>query len=87
MCLTSRSLIRRKMCTWDWGLIDVVISTKPSDTGEFQEVVSVAIGARVMVTLDIDVSDGLINGVCGTVVAIEHPGNYVHTILVNFDCK
>jgi len=48
------------------GLIDVVISTKSSETGGLREVVSVAVGARIMVTVNIDVSDGLANGVCGT---------------------
>ena len=38
-----------------------------------------------MITVNIDVSDGLANGVCGTVVAIDHTGDDVHTILVNFD--
>uniref|UniRef100_A0A672Z295 ATP-dependent DNA helicase n=1 Tax=Sphaeramia orbicularis TaxID=375764 RepID=A0A672Z295_9TELE len=62
------------------GLIDVVISTKPSDTGGLREVISVAVGARVMVTVNIDVSDGLENGVCGTVVGIENTGSTVHII-------
>ena len=67
------------------GIIDVNISTKPSDTGGLREVVSIAVGARVMVTVNIDVSDGLANGVCGTVVGIEHSRNQVHTIMVEFD--
>lgn len=41
----SRPLIRKRMSTKD-GLIDVVISTKPSDTGRLCEIVSVAVGAR-----------------------------------------
>lgn len=36
------------------GLIDVVISTKPSDTGGLREVASVAVSARVMLILNID---------------------------------
>lgn len=67
------------------GLVDVVISPKPSDTGGLRHVVSVGIGARVMVTLNIDVADGLANGVCGTVVAIDSTGTDVLTILVHFD--
>ena len=67
------------------GLVDVAISSKPSNTGGLREVVSVAVGARVMVTVNVDVSDGLANGVCGTVVHIDHTDNEVHTILVEFD--
>lgn len=67
------------------GLIDVVISSKPSDTGGLRKVVSIAVGARVMVTININVSDGLANGVCGTVIGIDSTGNDVHAILVKFD--
>lgn len=69
------------------GLIDVIISTKPSDTGGLSEVVSVAVGARVMVTGNTDVSDGLANGVCGTVVEIDNSGSDVNTIFVKFDSE
>ncbi|KAM9332830.1 ATP-dependent DNA helicase PIF1-like [Pholidichthys leucotaenia] len=69
------------------GLIDVIISTKLSHTGGLREVVSVAVGARVMVTVNTDVSDGLANGVCGTVVGIESSGSSVHTIFVKFDSR
>ncbi|CAJ1087262.1 hypothetical protein Bbelb_361660 [Xyrichtys novacula] len=69
------------------GIIDINISAKPSDTGGLRETVSVAVGARVMVTVNINVSDGLANGVCGTVVGIEHTGNDVHVLLVEFDSE
>ncbi|KAM9365022.1 ATP-dependent DNA helicase PIF1-like [Pholidichthys leucotaenia] len=69
------------------GLKDVIISTKPSHTGGLREVVSVAVGARVMVTVNIDVSDGLANGVCGAVVGIESSGSSVHTIFIKFDSR
>ena len=42
------------------GLIDVVISAKASDTGGLQEMVSIAVGARVMVTVNIDASVGFL---------------------------
>ena len=42
-------------------MVDVVMSKKPSDTGRC-EVVSVAVGARVIVTVSINVSDVLVNG-------------------------
>ena len=68
------------------GMVDVAISAKPSDTGGLREMASVAVGARAMVTVNIDVSDGLANGVCGTIVNIDHTNNTaVHAILVEFD--
>ncbi|KAJ8333994.1 hypothetical protein SKAU_G00413130 [Synaphobranchus kaupii] len=67
------------------GLIDLSISTKPSETGGLREVVSVGVGARVMITLYSDVADGLANAVCGTVIGINHTGSNVNTILVKFD--
>ena len=67
------------------GLIDVIISTKPCDTGGLREIVSVAVGARVMITVNVDVTDGLANGVCGTVVGIDHSGDVVNTVFVLFD--
>ena len=69
------------------NLIDVVFSKKPSETGGLREIVSVAVGARVMVTVNIDVSDGLANGVCGTVIDIIHIGIYVQAVLVKFDSE
>ncbi|KAI8492052.1 hypothetical protein Bbelb_304250 [Branchiostoma belcheri] len=67
------------------GLTNVAMPTKPSDTSNLREVVSVAVGARVMVTVNIDVADGLVNGTIATVVGIDSTGPYVHTILVKFD--
>lgn len=46
---------------------------------------SVGVGARVMITVNIDVADGLANGVCGTVTGIDHTANNVNTIFVKFD--
>ncbi|KAI8491884.1 hypothetical protein Bbelb_302570 [Branchiostoma belcheri] len=67
------------------GFTNVNMSTKPSDTGGLRGVVSVAVGARVMVTVNIDVADGLVNGTFATVVGIDSTGPDVHTILVKFD--
>ena len=67
------------------GQLDVQISSKASDTGGLREVVSVAVGARVMVTVNIDVADGLSNGVVGTVTGIVRNNQDVQTVLVKFD--
>ncbi|CAH1233099.1 PIF1 [Branchiostoma lanceolatum] len=67
------------------GLTNVAISTKPSGNCGLREVLSVAVGARVMVTVNVDVSDGIVNGAFATVVAIDSTGLDVQTILVKFD--
>lgn len=61
-------------------LIDVVISSKPSDNGGPREVVSVAVGARVMVTVNIAVLDGLANGVIAQSLELPSTGHYKQPI-------
>ncbi|CAI9726637.1 Hypothetical predicted protein [Octopus vulgaris] len=69
------------------GLTDVAIYTKASDTGDLREVLSVAVSTRMMITVNIDVSDSLANGVCGTVVRIDNTGSGIHTTLIKFDSE
>ena len=48
-------------------LANITMPTNPSETGNLQKVLTVKIHARVMITSNIDVTDGLTNGALGTV--------------------
>ena len=61
------------------------LSDKRSETGGLHSVLKVAIGARVMLTTNIDVSDGLVNGSRGLLVHIVTNGDhkvYTHSCQV-----
>ena len=61
----------------------------PHETGNLQKVVTVKINARVMITTNIEVSDGLTNGSMGTVanVVIDQTTGKMSVILVAFDSE
>jgi hypothetical protein len=70
------------------GNIKINVSAQPSETGGLRDVLTVAIGARIMLVKNIDVCDGLVNGVQGTVVDIEtNSKSEPSAILVDFDDK
>ena len=69
------------------GQMNVKFSRKMSETGGLREIVSVTKAARVMVTVNIDVSDGLVNGVTGTVVGLDKTADTVNVIFILFDSK
>ena len=54
-----------------------------------EKILTVKINARVMITTNIDVTDGLTNGAMGTVtnVVIDERTGKMSTILVSFDSK
>ena len=54
-------------------LVNVTMPTNPCETGSLQNVLIVKVNARVIITANIDVTDGLTNGAVGTVsnVVIE----------------
>ena len=63
--------------------------TNPCETGNLKKVVTVKINARVMITTNIDVTDGLINGAMGTGtnVVIDQTTGKISVILVAFDSE
>ena len=70
-------------------LANVTMPTNPHETGNLRNVLTVKINARVMVTTNIDVTDGLTNGAMGTLtnVVIDEKTGKMSTILVAFDSK
>ena len=62
------------------------LSKKRSETGGLHDILKIAVNARVMLTANVDVSDGLVNGAIGTIKQmITNDKNKVVTILVHFD--
>ena len=68
-------------------LANVTMPTNPCEIGNLKKVVPVNINARVMITTNIDVTDGLTNGAMGTVtnVVIDQTTGKISVILVAFD--
>ena len=75
---------KKNHCT---ELTTIDVSLKPQKTRNLRKVLHVKVGARIMLTTNIDVSDGLTNGTVGTVkyVITEEITKRVKVILVEFD--
>uniref|UniRef100_A0A1X7UF03 ATP-dependent DNA helicase n=1 Tax=Amphimedon queenslandica TaxID=400682 RepID=A0A1X7UF03_AMPQE len=62
------------------------LSKKKSETANLHHLLTLAIGARVTLTISINVTDGLVNGAKGEVVYIVKDDNLqVKKVLVKFD--
>ena len=69
------------------NLAKVQFSDKKQDIGNLRMSLSLKVGARVMITKNINVSDGLTNGTMGTVtdIVLDTTTAIVKMILVKFD--
>ena len=69
--------------------LNITMPTNPHETGNLQKVVTVRINARVMLTTNIDVTDGLRNDAMDTVtnVLIEQTTGKMGVILVALDSE
>ena len=67
----------------------ITMPTNPCATGNLKKILTVKVNAKVMITTNIDVNDGLTNGAMGTVTNVvidERAGKMIY-ILVAFDSK
>ena len=71
---------------WKHHVIQNSRPHSPQDTGGLQSLIKIAVGCRVMLRINIDVSDGLVNGACGWIDSIETSEHReVKRIYVKFD--
>ena len=67
------------------NISNITLPDKLKEMANLPKTVNVKVGARVMLTCNIDVSDGLTNGAMGTVTGIvQKQNNTLHAILVQF---
>ena len=70
-------------------LANITMPTNPCETGNLKKILTVKVNAKVMITTNIDVNDGLTNGAMGTVtnVVIDERTGKMISILVAFNSK
>jgi len=64
---------------------DRILNMSQSQTKGLIFCLKIKIGARVMLTSNVDISDNLINGQIGTVLHVDYNNNKVKTIFIEFD--
>ena len=69
------------------NLANVAFSDKPRETGNLRHTLRIKVGAKVMLTTNVDVSDGLTNGSMGVVSKIicDNSTAKIKTVLVRFN--
>ena len=70
-------------------LASITMPTNPCKTGNLKKILTAKINARVMITTNINVTDGLTNGAMGTVTNVVNDERMrkMSAILVTFDSK
>jgi ATP-dependent exoDNAse (exonuclease V) alpha subunit len=61
------------------------LNLKPSETGGLRQTLTLAVGARVMLVANVNVSDGLSNGVIGSIRGVIQKNGQVKSVQVQFD--
>ena len=72
-------------CTYSQEVIAAAQNRKQTDTGGLAKILWLKVGARIMLTVNIDIEDRLINGQVGEVSYIEMSCNKVKKVYVKFD--
>ena len=67
------------------SLVDVTMPRSKANTGGLVSELYLAVGAKVMLVVNIDMSDGLVNGAQGTVSGTVTTRSQVTTTLVKFN--
>ena len=71
-------------CKYLLTLIQAAQNQKQTNTGGLAKLLKLKIGAKVMLTVNMDISDRLINGQTGIIRNIEFAQGNVHKIYVKF---